>query len=124
MRRRFSVVPLLLSASIVGAQTPNSAISAHTPPETLAYGHKVAVPTAMAVKRNGAIVMDGKLDEAAWQAATPITDFRQIDPKEGQPGTQRTEVRFLYADDALYVGAKMHDTEGGKGVMTRLVRRD
>jgi hypothetical protein len=31
-------------------------------------------------------------------------------------------VRFLYDDDALYVGAKMYDTTGAKGVTTRLVR--
>jgi hypothetical protein len=123
MRRRFPVV-LLLSASIAGAQAPNAAIAAHAPAETLAFGHKVAVPRAMAVKRDGPIVMDGRLDDPAWKAATPITDFRQIDPKEGQPGTQRTEIRFIYDDDALYVGAKMYDTEGAKGVMTRLVRRD
>ena len=33
-------------------------------------------------------------------------------------------MRFLFDDDALYIGAKMYDTEGGKGVTTRLVRRD
>ena len=48
----------------------------------------------------------------------------QVDPEEGKPASQRTEVRFLFDDDALYVGAKMYDTEGAQGVTTRLVRRD
>lgn len=90
----------------------------------IAAGHDVPVPSATAVRRSTPVVLDAKLDEAAWTQATPITDFRQIDPAEGKPGTQRTEVRFLYDDEALYIGAKMYDTEGGNGVMTRLVRRD
>jgi hypothetical protein len=93
-------------------------------PKKETYGHTIAVPSATAVKRSGAIVLDGKLDEAAWAGATPITDFRQVDPQEGKPASQRTEVRFLFDDDALYVGAKMHDSAGAAGVMTRLVRRD
>ncbi len=121
MRRLLLISPLFFAASIASAQ---ATISAQAPAETLAYGHKVPVPMAVAVKRNGPVVLDGKLDETAWQAATPITEFRQIDPNEGEKASQRTEVRFLFDDDALYVGAKMYDTEGGKGVMTRLVRRD
>ena len=88
------------------------------------FGHTTVVPRATASRRVGEIVLDGRLDEAAWRAAPPITDFTQSDPDDGKPPTQRTEVRFLYDDDALYVGAKMYDTEGPTGVATRLVRRD
>jgi uncharacterized protein DUF5916/cellulose/xylan binding protein with CBM9 domain len=88
------------------------------------YGHTLPAPMAVAAHRSSPIVLDAKLDEAAWQAATPITNFTQFDPDEGKPASQRTEVRFLYDDDALYVGAKMYDTDGARGVMTRLVRRD
>ncbi len=87
-------------------------------------GHRVPVPTAVAVHRDGPVVLDARLDEGAWAAATPITDFRQTDPVEGEAGTERTEVRFLYDDEALYVGARMYDRNGAKGVTTRLVRRD
>jgi hypothetical protein len=114
-----AALPLVLGAHLraqTAAQTGE--------PTKHAYGHSTAVPSATAVKRSGAILLDGKLDDDAWKAATPITDFRQIDPHEGQPASQRTEVRFLFDDDALYVGAKMHDTAGAAGVMTRLVRRD
>src|SRR4029078_10734349 len=91
---------------------------------SFAYGHTTAVPVAVAVHRSTAIALDAKLDEDAWKAATPITDFRQVDPDEGQPASQRTEVRFLFDEDALYVGAKMYDLEGANGVVTRLVVRD
>ncbi len=88
------------------------------------YGHAIPVPHATAARRVGPIVLDAKLDEPAWAAAPPITNFVQYDPDPGQPASQQTEVRFLFDDDALYVGAKMYDKEGGRAVMTRLVRRD
>ncbi|HEY2376362.1 MAG TPA: DUF5916 domain-containing protein [Gemmatimonadaceae bacterium] len=88
------------------------------------YGHTIAVPSAVAVRREGRVTLDGTLDEPAWRAATPITEFTQLDPDEGRPASQRTEVRFLFDDDALYVGAKMYDTMGPAGIITRLVRRD
>lgn len=79
---------------------------------------------AVAVARHGAIVVDGRLDETDWALAVPATAFRQHDPDEGQPATQRTEVRFLYDGDALYIGARMHDDAGAAGVRSRLARRD
>ena len=87
-------------------------------------GHAVPVPVATAVRRKSPIVLDAKLDEPAWRDADPVTEFRQIDPDEGKPATQRTEVRILFDDDALYIGAKMFDDAGPTGVTTRLVRRD
>ncbi|HKP16009.1 MAG TPA: DUF5916 domain-containing protein [Gemmatimonadaceae bacterium] len=82
------------------------------------------VPTAAAVARVGNVLIDGRLDEEGWSKATPITEFTQIDPQEGKPGTQRTEVRFLYDNEALYVGARMYEKNGPKDIVTRLVRRD
>ncbi|MEP7000373.1 MAG: DUF5916 domain-containing protein [bacterium] len=86
--------------------------------------HSVPVPTATATPRLSPVKIDGRIDEDAWSKATPITNFTQIDPSEGKPGTQRTEVRFLYDQDALYVSARMFDTAGPAGITTRLVRRD
>jgi hypothetical protein len=113
---------LLLPLTLAAQKSDGSSSSSSSSRES--YGHKVAVPSAMAGRRTSPIVLDAKLDEAAWQKAEPITEFKQIDPEEGKPASQRTEVRFLFDDDALYVGAKMYDSEGGKGVITRLVRRD
>lgn len=88
------------------------------------FGHTIPAPFATAARRTAPITLDAKLDEPVWQTATPITNFTQADPQEGKPASQRTEVRFLFDDDALYVGAKMYDAEGPAAVMTRLVRRD
>ena len=81
-------------------------------------------PSVKAVAASSDITLDGRFDEAAWLAATPATDFVQYDPSNGSPATQRTEVRFVYAADALYIAARMYDTEGARGVMTQLARRD
>lgn len=78
---------------------------------------------AAATRRNGAINIDGKLDEAAWQAAAPITDFKQLDPNEGQPVSERTEARILIDDDAIYVGIRLFDREPSK-IQRQLARRD
>src|SRR5689334_5527353 len=52
------------------------------------------------------ITLDGVLDEEAWLAAEPATDFIQAEPHEGQAATERTTVRLLYDRDALYVGVR------------------
>jgi hypothetical protein len=81
-------------------------------------------PSVQAVARTVPVVVDGRLDEAVWQAPSVVTDFVQFEPHEGQPATQRTEVRIAYDADALYVGARMYDSLGARGVRTRLARRD
>jgi len=83
-----------------------------------------ATPHVQAVERTTPIVVDGRLDEAVWQTPSPATDFIQFEPNEGRPATQRTEVRLAWDAEALYVGARMHDSLGAGGVRTRLARRD
>ena len=122
MTRAFrSLLPLSLGLLLAGparAQGPGEATL------TTRDGHSIPVPSARAARKNGQVTLDGRLDDAAWQAATPVTEFTQVDPNEGQPASQRTEMRFLFDEGALYVGAKMYDTEGRAGVRTSLVRRD
>lgn len=84
-------------------------------------GSDSAVTRSRAVRATNAIHLDGRLDEAAWRDA-PVTDaFTQIDPEEGRPASQRTEVRVVYDDDALYIGVRLHDSGP---VTARLGRRD
>ncbi len=86
--------------------------------------HPTPPPEVRAASATGGINLDGALTESAWAQAPAATDFRQSQPNEGEPATQRTEVRFVYDDEALYVGARMFDDLGAAGVQTRLVRRD
>jgi uncharacterized protein DUF5916/cellulose/xylan binding protein with CBM9 domain len=78
-------------------------------------------PVIRAERTPRSIGVDGRLDEAIWMEAAPATEFTQRDPDEGAPATQRTEVRIVYDDDALYVGARLSDSGA---VSTRLGRRD
>jgi hypothetical protein len=83
--------------------------------------HARPVTISRATRTTAPIELDGKLNESAW-ASAPVTDsFTQIDPDEGKPASQRTEVRVLYDDTFLYVGARLHDSGRITG---RLGRRD
>lgn len=78
-------------------------------------------PVAQAIPTHGTIRLDGRLDESAWRSAVPVTRFTQLDPYEGEPVSERTEVYFLYDPEALFVGARLYDTGP---VSSRLARRD
>jgi hypothetical protein len=99
---------------VLPGQTPAQAAKDHAADGV----HAIPVPSVPATRRVGAIKIDGILDEPAWNAAPPVTDFPQIQPDEGKPPTQKTEMRFLYDNDAIYIGAGMYDTEGAAGVHT------
>ncbi len=76
------------------------------------------------IKRMGAVkiaeapTIDGALDESVWQTATPVADFIQAEPVEGSPASERTEVRLLYDDNAIYVGVMCFDSEPSQLVTT------
>jgi hypothetical protein len=77
--------------------------------------------TAVAVRTQSAPAINGRLDDAAWAQAPVINGFTQRDPNEGQPASEATEVRILYDNEAIYVGARLHDRSP---VTQRLGRRD
>lgn len=83
----------------------------------------VAARIAHAVRVEHAPRMDGTLKDPLWLEATPITDFRQREPYEGQPATERTEVRIVYTHKEIYFGIICHDSSGQGPVATQL-RRD
>lgn len=68
-------------------------------------------------------VLDGLLDDAAWATAQTIENFVQREPNEGEPVSERTEVKLLYDDEALYVGAWMYDADAASIVLGE-TRRD
>ncbi|HEX9704802.1 MAG TPA: DUF5916 domain-containing protein [Gemmatimonadales bacterium] len=65
--------------------------------------------------------VDGRLDDASWTAARPADDFVLREPTEGVPAPERTEVRFIYTEDALYIGARMYS--GNPTAIRKLVAR-
>ena len=67
--------------------------------------------------------IDGKLNDAVWEQAPPSSGFVQRDPDEGKASTERTELRVLYDDAAVYIGARMFDRDPA-AISRRLSRRD
>ena len=68
-------------------------------------------------------VINGVLDDEAWQAGTWAGGFTQNQPYNGQPETQRTEFKILFDDNNLYVAIKAYDTSPDS-IVNRLTRRD
>ncbi|MCB0641718.1 MAG: carbohydrate binding family 9 domain-containing protein, partial [Phaeodactylibacter sp.] len=83
-----------------------------------------AVQRQMTAQRTqNPLKIDGKLDEADWQRA-PIADgFVQFSPQPGAASQQRSEVRVLYDNIALYVGARLYDTSPDS-ILTQMTERD
>lgn len=62
-----------------------------------------------AVKITQAPKIDGNLDDAAWADAPVLTDFIQNFPTFGLPVSKKTEVKIIYDNSAIYVGAYLYD---------------
>src|SRR5688500_675456 len=101
----FAIVSLSALPLSLTAQTPPAA-----PPAPAAAPDTSQRRVATAVRRNGEITLDGKLDETAWQAAKPTGDFIQSYPKANERAPDQTEVRVLYDDATLYVGVRTFDS--------------
>lgn len=69
------------------------------------------------------IKIDGELDEGAWALAPRVSDFIQNAPNPGKPSRLKTEVAFLYDDNAIYIGAWLHDVSRDSVIKT-LSERD
>ena len=69
------------------------------------------------------ITIDGKLDELLWQRAVPATNFIQQEPSNGQPSTERTEVRVVFDRDAIYIGVECFDSDP-RGLLFNQMLRD
>ena len=82
-------------------------------------------PSARAARASGPIDIDGRLDEATWREAPVIDEFWQQKPDAGMPSTERTEVRIVFDDAYLYVGAELFDgAEGGYRPIIPTLQRD
>ena len=94
-----------------------------TPPAAPRPAAVRAAPVAEATRATGPIRIDGRLDEPSWQAAKVLAGFVQSEPVEGQPVSERTELRILFDGDALYVGTWLYDRDPG-GIVVGETRRD
>jgi len=110
---------------IAGVGGPPAALP---PPE--AAGPVPPVAPATVPPRPGVVVrhvstpptLDGRLDDPAWQDAQAVSDFVQQAPSEGSPPSERTTMRVVYDDEALYLGFACSHVQ--TPIVGRLTRRD
>jgi len=79
-------------------------------------------PTVEAVRTHEPITIDGILTEKVWHRKA-ISGFVQLDPFEGAPASEETEVWVAYDDNALFVAAYLHDS-APDSIVGRIGRRD
>lgn len=81
-------------------------------------------PAARAFELGTAPLLDGDVaGDPAWRGAEPATGFRQIQPDEGRPASQKTEVFVGYTETALYVSVVAYD-DNPAGIIVTDSRRD
>lgn len=98
------------------AVEPTEPVEGEVPAEAQAVpGPRPAEPAPPADKTirasridNGALTIDGLLEDPAWSSAPFVSDFQKKGAQRGFPATEKTEVAVLYDDDALYIGARIH----------------
>ncbi|HKR32240.1 MAG TPA: carbohydrate binding family 9 domain-containing protein [Terriglobales bacterium] len=78
---------------------------------------------AYAVRVDSPPKLNGSLNDPLWLTAKAITDFRQREPDEGEPATERAEVRILYTKRSVYFGISCFESEG-QHVTSSELRRD
>src|SRR6266567_181307 len=114
-RRRVLCAGALSSSIVAGALLlfAGSAWSADSPMPAPVRDFTTYMPTARAtrIEATEAPVIDGDLSDPVWQKAQAITEFYQTDPNEGQPASERTDVRFLYDANNLYVYVYAYDRQ-------------
>lgn len=85
--------------------------------------HANAPRVAVAVRTDRPPKLDGTLDDPAWSSAPVVADFRQKEPLETQPATEKTEVRILFDSRHIYFGIYCHD-DSPKNIVATQLRRD
>ncbi|MDA2934250.1 carbohydrate binding family 9 domain-containing protein [Acidobacteria bacterium AH-259-D05] len=78
---------------------------------------------ARAVRIEGTPKIDGDLSESVWELASVVSEFAQRDPQEGEPATERTEVKILYNHKSIFFGVVCYDSEPEK-ILARERARD
>lgn len=81
--------------------------------------------TLQSIRTTEKITIDGLLDEAIWKIAPIATDFVMINPGNGTPipNRQKTDVKIVYDNEAVYVAATLYDDEPTK-ILKELTLRD
>lgn len=122
-RLRWSVARLAAALGLGCLTIGHGALAQPPVPSTTAAPVTTKRAEAARAARAGSIRLDGVLDENAWREAQYISDFTQREPNEGAPATDSTSVAFVYDDDAIYIGARLHSSDPS-AIRALVTRRD
>lgn len=130
LARNTFTLPATLVAGVLLLAVPSQARAQQVRRDPASYPERGSLgdpeayprPVTGATRTARAPVIDGRLDDAVWGQAELITDFVQSQPDPGRLATERTEVRILYDDEALYVGAMNFDSDPSGYVVQSLER--
>ena len=75
-----------------------------------------------AVRIDEPVTINGRLEESVWHLPG-YSGFRQSEPQDGDPASEKTVVWIAYDDNHLYIAALLYDSQPQK-IIGRLGRRD
>ena len=80
--------------------------------------------TVRAVRLDQPLLLDGVLDELAYETTEPFGDFIQQAPDEGAPATEATDNWIFFDDESIYVGARVYESVPESAWVANEMQRD
>ena len=111
---------LTAAAALVAWAPPSFAQSSGQPAGGGAPGR--TFPAASLASTAEPPTIDGRVTESVWQQAPEMGAFTQQDPRQGEPATERTDVRLLFTATHLYVGVVCFDQAPSSIIRTQSKR--
>jgi hypothetical protein len=112
--------PLLSAAAVLAVAMP--AVAAAQAPHDHAAAERERYRIEVN-RANRAPAIDGDLGDEEWAVAAVVDAFTQQEPSDGEPATERTEVRVMYDSERLYIAVRAFDSNPA-GVIATEMRRD
>ncbi|HMO40873.1 MAG TPA: DUF5916 domain-containing protein [Saprospiraceae bacterium] len=91
--RGLTILPLLLFVALGAAQNEPATLEAYR------------------LQPDEEIILDGQVSESFWSKVQIATNFLQQEPVEGNPASEKTEVRVAYDADNLYISVILFDSD-------------
>jgi len=117
----------LLAFSLALAAGTNDAhaqaLAAPVAPETMSRDATGERAIVRFVKLSAPLLLDGRLDESSYRDARPISDFIQLEPRNGQPATEKTDVWLAFDAANVYVSMRVWESRPERMIVNEM-RRD
>jgi hypothetical protein len=121
------IVPTLSARADQGSAgepaAPTTVATTGAAPSAIIARDPAGAVTLRAVRLAQPLRIDGRLDEALYRAVAPISDFVQIEPEDGRPATERTELWVAFDANNVYVTFRCFESEPAR-VVAKEMRRD